>query len=71
MFDPVWISLIVILLLTFFPATPIALAAMGFKVGNEGSSSFASLPWLLFITVPSGVVLLALWSMYALACWVW
>lgn len=55
-----WVLLIIVLF-TIGPAIPPFIASMlGYKV-NEANSTVGMLPWLLFYTIPIGIVAFVIW----------
>lgn len=58
-----WFMLVFICLITIVPIVPLlVLDALGMAEGlHEGNSDIATLPWMLFFTVPLGLVLLVAW----------
>ena len=66
-----WTVLGILAVWTLFPFTPFLLVALGYDIGDESNSAFAALPWMILITVPSGVVGFIIWIGVAGYLWLY
>lgn len=64
-----WLALVILLAWTCFPFLPFLLSWLGFPIRDDGSSAWGALPWLCFITLPSGALGLLILAIIALGYW--